>query len=493
MSIQRAAFWSMGSQYISFAIQFAVSVIIARFFLGPSEMGLFSIGLTVAMMVSVLQDFGISRYIIGQRHLTPDTIRTCASLSCVFSALVAGLILMCAWPAAIFYQEPRLFWILAIIAGSYSVVPWSVIPVALITRDMDFKNLFKVNVSGVAANAITGLSLAYLGFSAESLAWATVAQSLMRACMGQIIMPCPIKLPLQFTHHAPVTKFGSAASALSISGAIGVRSPDLIIGRMLGFASVGLYSRASALAGQLHNLVLGAMTGIFYPAFARLRDKGEDFGPHYERVVAAFGAIVWPSMAMLAIASYPVIDFLYGDKWVGAAPLLMMLAISEIFFITLPLHVDIPILLGRFKTLLILNVADTVASITTLIVASHFSLFAAASSRIIYGIIWFIIYARFMHAIIGFRWKLVSVIYLKSLLLCGLTIAPIALAYQYWLPSHEIGFIKMIPLIFLGGLLWLGGLFALRHPARSEIVVILRLFAAMPFMSRFINNNHKPD
>lgn len=481
----------MGSQYVTFAIQFVVSVLIARFFLGPAEMGLFSIALTVAMMVSVLQDFGISRFIIGQQDLKPQTLHTAASLSCLFSALVAGLILAAAWPTAQFYGEPRLTWIMVIIAASYIVVPWSVIPVALITREMDFKRLFHVNVSGVVANGTTGLTLAFLGFSAESLAWATVAQAVTRAVIGQILMPSPIKFPLSFKDYGPVTKFGSASSALAISGAIGVRSPDLIIGRILGFASVGLYSRASALAGQLHNLVLGAMTGIFYPAFARLRDQGQAFGPHYERVVAAFGAVVWPSMALLAIASYPVVDFLFGDKWVAAAPLLAMLALAEILFITLPLHIDIPILLGRFKALLYLNLLDTLASIGTLIIAAYFGLIAAATSRLVYGALWFLIYARFMQGLIGFRWSVMLGIYLKSAILALLTIAPIALAYQYWVPSHEIGFLRIIPLVLIGGLLWLGGLFALRHPARNEVTIILASLETMPVLSRFLGKKQK--
>ena len=45
MSVRGAAMWSMAAQYVVFALQFAVSVIIARFFLTPEEVGLFSIAL----------------------------------------------------------------------------------------------------------------------------------------------------------------------------------------------------------------------------------------------------------------------------------------------------------------------------------------------------------------------------------------------------------------------------------------------------------------
>ncbi len=484
MSIRRAAFWSMGSQYIGFIIQFAVSVIISRFFLNPAEVGLFSIGLTVAMMVAVLQDFGISRYLIGQSAISEHTLRTATSLSCLFSALVAGLILALAWPVSLSYNEPRLFWMLVIIAGSYVPVPWTVIPAALITRDMDFKSLFKVNVSGITANAVTALSLAYFGFSAESLAYAAVAQALVRACTAQYLRPVAVKLPLRFRDARSVVEFGSTSSLLAISGAIGVRSPDLIVGHILGFAAVGLYSRASALAGQLHMLVMGSITGIFYPAFARLRDAGEPFGPHYERVVAAFCAVVWPSMVLLSAASYPVISFLFGDKWVEAAPLLALLALSELAFVMLPLHVDLPILMGRFKALVAFNCTETIASVATLYIAAHWGLWEAALSRIIYGGLWFVIYAPFLHRLIGFRWGVLVRIYLKSALLSGLTVAPLFLTYQFIAPASQISFLAIIPALAAGVVIWLGSLFALRHPARTEVQDIFQSLIVSPLFAR---------
>jgi O-antigen/teichoic acid export membrane protein len=484
MSIRRAAFWSMGSQYAGFIIQFAVSVLISRFFLDPSEVGLFSIGLTVAMMVAVLQDFGISRYLIGQSEISEHTLRVASSLSCVFSVLVAGLIAALAWPISLNYEEPRLIWMLVVIAASYIPVPWTVIPTALITRDMDFKSLFKINVGGFAVNAIVALGLAYLGCSAESLAYAAVAQAVVRACIAQYIRPTAIKLPLRFTEARNVVEFGSTSTVLAISGAIGIRSPDLIVGHILGFAAVGLFSRASALAAHLHMLVMGAMTGIFYPAFARLRDDGEAFGPHYERVVAAFCAAVWPSMAMLSVASYPVIGFLFGDKWTEAAPLLAFFAVSEMAFVMMPLHIDLPILLGRFRLLLAFNITETIASIATLYIAAHWGLYEAAFSRIIYGALWVAVYAPLMHKLIQFRWSVIIGIYIKSALLSVLTIAPLLLTYHYVASAQTIGFFAILPAVALGGIIWVGALFVLRHPARREIRDIFQSILDGPAFTR---------
>jgi hypothetical protein len=76
---------------------------------------------------------------------------------------------------------------------------------------------------------------------------------------------------------------------------------------------------------------------------------------------------------------------------------------------------------------------------------------------------------RLMHSLTGFRWRVLLVTYAKSAVLGIATAAPLLIAYRFWLPPAELGFLRAIPLL-VGGLgLWLSLLFAIRHPAREEI------------------------
>jgi O-antigen/teichoic acid export membrane protein len=105
MSVRTAAVWAMG-QYLSFVIQFATSVVISRFFLTPAEVGLFSVAMAAALVVSVLQDFGLTRYITGLPSVEGDD--RCSSVSLLFSFVVAGLIAAAALPMAHTYGQPKL-------------------------------------------------------------------------------------------------------------------------------------------------------------------------------------------------------------------------------------------------------------------------------------------------------------------------------------------------------------------------------------------------
>ena len=183
-SVRTAAIWGMAGQYVVFAAQFATSVIISRFFLTPGEVGLFGTALAAAMMVAVFQDFGIGRYVSGEPDLDDAKIRRVFSVSVVIALTVGLVVLALAWPIARFYGDDRLFPILAVIAGSYLLVPFGIVPAALLQRNLDFRSLFAVNTGAAFAMAVTTIAMAANGWSAMALALGTIAQAAARALIG---------------------------------------------------------------------------------------------------------------------------------------------------------------------------------------------------------------------------------------------------------------------------------------------------------------------
>lgn len=469
MSVKAAAVWAMASQYGSFVIQFVTSVLISRFFLAPDEVGLFSIALAAAMLVAVLQDFGLSRYISGLAVLDAEEVRRCSSVAFIFSLLVTALIAALAWPLAWFYAMPPLAPLLVIIAASYLFLPLSVVPLALMARTMRFGGHFAVNVGGAAIHAVVALTLAWLGYSSFALAWAVLASGLARGLIAQACQPART-FPLRLDGLTPVLGFGGKASTLYITGALGSRSPDLVVGRLVDLFAVGLFSRATSLAEQFRSLIAGAIGGVFYPAFARMRDAGEPLAPAYLRVVAGYTAVVWPGMAGLALAAWPVVYLLYGEVWIDTAPLLTLIALQAAVLMALPLVSELPILLGRMNRLLVLNMVETALSIALLVAGSLLAgAWGAAASRLVYAACFMAIYLAFMRGLVGFAWRDWLAILAKSLAATSAALAPLALTYAMWLGPQEITVPALLLAVATGAACWIAALVAVRHPALDDM------------------------
>jgi O-antigen/teichoic acid export membrane protein len=331
----------------------------------------------------------------------------------------------------------------------------------------------------------TAILLASSGWSALSLSWAVVAQAGAKAVLGIALSGCRPPWPLTFTGSGPVLNFGSKMMTLYAVAALGSRSPDLIVGRVVGIAATGLFSRATSLAHQLVTLLTGAVGAVFYPAFARLRDRGEDLAPPYLRVAAGFTAVTWPGLAFLAAAALPVVLLLYGETWAEVAPLLALIAISEFFFCALPLQGELPILLGRMKLLLVINTIETIFSIVLLVIAGMWSLEAAAASRIVYGVFWWLIYAWMVRGLVKLRWRDLLDVYARSLVATLATVAPLLLVYEFVAGPATIPFLWLAAAALAGCLCWLGALFLVRHPARHEVSGFAELLLKATPLRRF--------
>lgn len=468
MSVRRAALWSLVGQYSSFAIQFATSVIISRLFLLPADVGLFSIALAAAMMVSIFQDMGISRFVTGQPQMREDHVRDYAAVAVGIGWLVAIGVALAAWPLSRFYDQPGLTGLMLIIAASYFVMPLAIVPAALLLRALDLKSLFFANAGSALAGAIVSIGTAASGAGPASLAWGMLATALVRLAVVQIARPVWPRRPADHAIIRPMLGFGGSSFILSLSGALGMRSQDLIVGRLLGLTATGLFTRATALAGQMSMLVVGTINGVFYPAFAKKRDAGENLVEPYLHLVACNTALQWAAAVGLALAAEPVVHLLYGPNWAEVAPLLRWTALAEMFLVAIPLQMDIPILLGRIKTLVWVNLGDTLLTLALLATFCLWGLEAAALSRIAIGAVWFAIYIGFIKRLMDIPFSRLAAIYAQSALCAAAAGLPLALATWLGQGGAELGFLPLVGLSLAGVLCWLIALPLVRHPAWQE-------------------------
>lgn len=473
MSVRSAAVWAIASQYTSFAVQFVTSVVLARWFITPGQLGLFTIAFAAVTLVAFLQDFGVTRYVNGERDLTPEKLGTAFTVSVLFAWGVALAAILAAGPIARFYGDPALLPVTRIIAASYLLVPLAIVPQALCQRRLDYRSNTMIEVGSSLANAAVTMTLAMRGMGALALAWGAFAQQAARLAVSQWRGGPMLPWPFRLSGARPVIEIGGTNSVLSVSGSIVARAPELVVGRIIDQEAVGLYTRAAGLALQLRLLVAGAVTGVFYPAFRQLRDRGDPLGPAYLRVTAAYTGITWPAMAGIAVLAWPLIDLLYGERWLAAAPLLAWVALAQICYIAVPLNGDLPILLGRKRALVNLSLLETALAIALLVLAAPFGLAWVAIARLFHGLCFIALYAPLMRKLLDLRWKSLLAVYFRS---AGATLAavtPLLASFLAWQPPEQASLIQLGSGVVGGVILWLVALRLLRHPLHDEIAAVL--------------------
>jgi O-antigen/teichoic acid export membrane protein len=465
MAVRKAAIWSVGSQWFVFAFNFAVSVYLARYLLPPSAFGTFSVGFAAAGIISNLQDFGLSRYVVRADELTDEVLDACTTITLIVGVAIFAAIAGLSVPMAWYYANSHLIPIMLLISAAFLFLPFNTVPIALLQREVDFRTLSFINMAAAAANATVSTMFALWGYGPISLAAGFLGQQVARATMAQLLGPRRVRFKLSLRGARPIVSFGSGTTVLAVSGAIGTRSPDLIIGNVLGMHAVGLFGRAAGMVDGLRALLDGGLSSVFFSHFAQLLRERRTLAQPYLDLISCYTSVMWPAMLLLSMLATPVVTMIYGTGWGDAARALRWVALSELMFFALPLHTEVPLISGHLRELLVRNLLDTIVALVCLVCLVRFGLEAAAAARLIYAFIWYAIYIGMMQRIVGFSKRALVRVYAKS----ALSTLAACLPAMILVGQGDLLSFRALAAAVIGGSLWLVALAMLDHPAWREL------------------------
>lgn len=421
-------------------------------------------------MSHVFRDFGISNYLVQEPNLTPERIRTAFGLSVVFGWPIAIALFFGSGTLAEFYGDPALQNVLMVLSFNFVVLPISVPALTLLRREMNFNLLFKINISSVVAMATTQLSLALLGYGAMALAWASLVNVSVMSILTVIYRANSILMWPSFREWRPILSFGGVSSLTTLFSFIGYSAADLIVGRMLGFSAVGIYSRAQGLIYLFHRDVMGAVHQVAFPAFAAEHRDGGNLRYGYLQALHHVTGIAWPFYAVAAITAEPFITTMFGWQWAASAPLVRLLAIAFSISTLWALSGHVMYATGHPRRMFVAEMTIQTCRIVALMIGAQYSLEAVAAVQIPVAIVALVIHSYFVRSIIGVTPLDLLLVCLRSLAVTVPTVVvPLIAMSFYHAPSHPPYLILAI-CIAGAAVGWLAAVFLTRHPARAEVL-----------------------
>lgn len=172
-------------------INFVGSIALARL-LTPAEVGVFSIGYVLVGLARTLREMGLGSYIVQERNLSAERIRTAFGLTIVSSFLLGFIILALSGPLGHLYRNDGVTKVARILALSFFLVPFGATTMSLLRRALRFYDMAKIEVSSSLVQTLTGVVLAYYGFSYMSLGWASLAGILFSVVMTAFYRPTDV-------------------------------------------------------------------------------------------------------------------------------------------------------------------------------------------------------------------------------------------------------------------------------------------------------------
>jgi O-antigen/teichoic acid export membrane protein len=266
-----------------------------------------------------------------------------------------------------------------------------------------------------------------------------------------------------------LVSFGAYMSGANFVHQVGARIPDLIIARILGYDALGLFNRANGVVGLFNDLIVSSISTVAFPAFAAARRTDEDIrGPYLRTVTLVTGALL-PALALLTIVATPLVTFMLGDKWLGAAPLIPYAAVAAMFVALVPIINPFLSAIGWVRVVLFVAIWQQVTGVMFTGLFSYFGLLWLVKGSVLLAAFYLFLCMRALKKCVGIDALDLLLAVRPSVAVAVATVILPALILGFRAADHDPAWVSLVLGFGTAGGSWLAAIFGLRHPLSREL------------------------
>ena len=326
--IIRNVSWSTLSTVMRIVIAGGALAIISRL-VTPAEMGLFGIGWAGAALGYAISMNGAAQAIIGLPVMEREHLGAAQFLSMLIALAAAGVLLIAAPFATSFYHSPNFGRAVMIGALFVPVMSLGAVDVARAQKALEFSRLASVQTLAMLLAALTALGLALIGQGLIALFALQGLAGFYVFLVSRWFWPSPGFHRFGWRHMADIGGIGLHLSLGSLTGAVWLNIPQLLLGRVAPVEVVGLYVFCSRIGQLVFAQLSGMINNVIYPTFARLRAKPEQVGAAFlETVRFTYFCLNLP-LLVLAAAPSAFLTVYGGSQWAAGDTILFYLAVTQ--------------------------------------------------------------------------------------------------------------------------------------------------------------------
>lgn len=375
-----------GAQFVALV----VSIVLARI-LSPEDYGTIALITVFINILNVFVDSGLGSALIQKKDADNTDFSTVFYTNVIFCIALYILMFVISPFLAEFYSRPELVSIIRVLSITILVSGVKNIQQAYVSRTLQFRKFFFSTLAGTIIAAVAGIWMAYHGFGV----WALVAQQVTNLSIDTIILWITVKWRPEFVFSFKRLKslfsYGWKLLVSALLDTFYTNLYNLVIGKKYSANDLAFYAKGElfpkAVVGNINN----AIDSVLLPTMSSEQDNKERVKQMTRRAIKTSTFCIAPLMMGLAGCSQNVISILLTDKWLPAAPYLVIFCITYMFYPIHTANLNAIKAMGRSNLFLKLEVAKKIVGLAVLFstmwfgvkVMAYSLLFVSVASQII--------------------------------------------------------------------------------------------------------------
>lgn len=380
--IKSGAAWLFAGSTLSRLMNMASMIVLARL-LVPSDFGLIALANVTWELLAVFFSSGLLVVVVQAREDTEEFYNTAFLISLTLNLMLVAAALLLAPLAAGYYDSPDLVPVLRLLAATYAVNSLSQVQITKLKREMRFDLLTRVGIANQLADSIGMIVMAALGAGYWSLVVPKLVLAPVMTSAYFFISDWRPARRFSRRHADEIIRLSAKLLLNNLLGYLVINSDYLVVGKVLGQTSLGLYRFAYNLAQwPITNLVAHINT-LSLPYFASIRDDPDHSRNQYLKMIRINALTIFPIFAGAALVAPLAFPLVFGEKWDPAvAPFQLICLFGMARAIGSP-GGQVFLAHGRAGTLLVFNLVQTPVLIAALYYGTRYGIVGVAAMSLL--------------------------------------------------------------------------------------------------------------
>lgn len=306
--------------------------ILARF-LDKSDFGIVAILTFVLGLTNTFADLGFSAAIMHKHNISQKEFSSLYWIQSIFFIILFIIGSLLSPLVAAFYNEESISYLLPIVLLDLLFNGIGRLYDTVLQKDMQFKTIAIRNIVAASSSILIAYILAYLGYGIYSMIFSALFQTaffnVWNFCYGQRFIK--LKCVVSFGESMPLAKIGIFQTGSQLLDYIGSQIDILIIGRLLGTESLGVYNLAKELVMKVILLINSIANKVILPIFSKINNNRDELKSIYCKALSILIKINFPIIVSIFVLSGSIVKILYGDEYSEVGIIISILFIWSMF------------------------------------------------------------------------------------------------------------------------------------------------------------------
>ena len=324
--------WSFAQKAVGQSSDLVASIILARL-LTPADFGIAAATGFFLRLANKVANFGLGGALLRLKEMRPEHVSSVFVVNLVVGFLSWLALTLSAPSLAAVFRAPEVGPALRVAALVYLVLPFGTGQLATISRDMRFRDAAIIEWAYSAVFLLTSVPLAWMGYGFWSLIYAQLGANVVQALTKVYLGGRQPRLTFSRQALQETIPFGLGLYAKRLLSFGAGYLDSLIVGRMLGMTSLGLYDKAFNTVDRIADRLNAPI--VFLRIFTVIQDDSIRFRRAYLKACLVATFVGFAAFAALIVVAPQLIEVLYGPQWLPAVLPFQILCVAGASRVTL--------------------------------------------------------------------------------------------------------------------------------------------------------------